>query len=150
MAEVVGVLSGSIAFAEVAVGAVRGAARLRQLWQDVKDVPDTVGALMLKIEILEPIIWSLEQGFSDGSAVETSFLIDDTPIKKSAELCRRTLDLFTQLVDDLSAEIAAARGFRRAKAKVKVALGKGTLAQFEQRMKDAIDYLSIAQSFHTQ
>ncbi|KAM0525874.1 hypothetical protein ACHAPS_004445 [Verticillium nonalfalfae] len=149
MAEVIGIVSGSLAFAEATAGSVRGIIRLRQLWNDVKDVPRAIEELMTQIEGLDHILWSLERNCND----ETLFLssADDEMLKKSTHYCRQTLNQFTRLVDDLTFDVKAARGFsRRTKAKLMVVLSKSTLAQYEQRMRDAILNLGIAQSFCTQ
>ncbi|EEY22338.1 predicted protein [Verticillium alfalfae VaMs.102] len=149
MAEVIGIVSGSLAFAEATAGSVRGIIRLRQLWNDVKDVPRAIEELMTQIEGLDHILWSLERNCND----ETLFLssADDEMLKKSTHYCRQTLNQFTRLVDDLTFDVNAARGFsRRTKAKLMVVLSKSTLAQYEQRMRDAILNLGIAQSFCTQ
>ncbi|RBQ69428.1 hypothetical protein VDGD_21556 [Verticillium dahliae] len=72
-------------------------------------------------------------------------------LKKSTHYCRQILNQFTRLVDALTIDVAAARGFsRRTKAKLMVVLSKSTLAQYEQRMRDAILILIAAQSFCTQ
>ncbi|KAF3356236.1 hypothetical protein VdG1_06330 [Verticillium dahliae VDG1] len=84
---------------------------------------------------------------------ETLFLssANDEMLKKSTHYCRQILNQFTRLVDALTIDVAAARGFsRRTKAKLMVVLSKSTLAQYEQRMRDAILILIAAQSFCTQ
>lgn len=144
MAEIVGAVASGFTLAGVAVGSARTVIRLRQLWSEVKDVPQAVQGLMLKIELFESIILEMEQTVMVTLTDKELALGPDSAIARSTEHCQRQLKGLSDLINDLEAAITAQKRSKRAVAKVKVVLGGSRLTEFERRMRDVVDILVIA------
>ncbi|KAK8862805.1 ankyrin repeat-containing protein [Apiospora arundinis] len=89
MAEVLGAVASGIALAEVAWKAGGAVSKLKRLWNETKNVPETIADLMIQIECLDPAIWEAETHF-----VHTGLppeLWDDAAARKSANCCRIAL-----------------------------------------------------------
>ncbi|CAJ2512991.1 Uu.00g011100.m01.CDS01 [Anthostomella pinea] len=76
--KVVGLVASSITLVEVAARLGAGALKLRELWQQVHDVPETITRLLQEIEILEPVLEQIaNEGGNHHSASDTFRLIFD-------------------------------------------------------------------------
>lgn len=144
MAEVVGVVASAFTLGGVAVGSSRLVIRLKHLWGEVKEVPATIQGLLEKISILESVLLEIEQVSLSPDPPNDNIPRPTMALKKSTEHCKRHVQLFVALVTDLEVEINSAKRTKRSMGKVKVVLGKGKLADFERRMRDAVDLLVIA------
>lgn len=146
MAEIVGAVASGFTLAGVAVGSARTVFRLKQLWSEVKEVPDTIQALMFKVELFESIILEMEQAIAAAPVLAEDTMDWGGAFARSSEHCQRQLKGLYDLIADLEAAITAQRRFKRGSAKVKVALGGSRLAEFERRMRDVVDILVITMS----
>jgi hypothetical protein len=146
MAEIVGAVTIGFTLAGVAVGSARTVFRLKQLWSEVKEILETIQALMFKVELFEPIILEMEQATKATPIIGQDVVDWGGAIGRSSEHCQRQLKGLYNLISDLEAAITAQRRFKRGSAKVKVALGGSRLAEFERRMRDVVDILVITMS----
>ncbi|KAK8005863.1 hypothetical protein PG991_012160 [Apiospora marii] len=143
MAEVLGAVASSIALAEVAGKAGGAVLKLKKLWEEINNVPETIADLMMQIECLDPAIWEAETHFQ--SALPP-LLWNDTAARKSAQCCRTALQKLTDLVDDLSIQINSTRRTSRKLAYLKVMLKKDELRSLEKRLETAVRMLQSAQN----
>ncbi|KAH6683549.1 hypothetical protein F5X68DRAFT_262983, partial [Plectosphaerella plurivora] len=144
MAEIVGAVASGFTLAGVAVSSARAVIRLRQLWSEVKEVPQSIQGLMLKVELFETIILEMEQTATVTPTDRQLTRGPDSAIARSTEHCQRQLKGLSDLINDLEAAITAQKRPKRMVAKVKVALGGSRLAEFERRMRDVVDTLTIS------
>lgn len=143
MAEVLGVAASGIAIAQISLqvgGAVR---KLKQLWNEVKDVPDDIADLMEHIDCLSLAVWESENNIEQNSL--PSIVWDDSASKLASTYCRKALRNLTTMIDELNLQIDNAKKGRRKIAAFQVLLKKDLLKKLEKRLENAIRTLSLAQ-----
>lgn len=141
MAELLGLVASAITVVEVAGHVATTVVALKRLWTEVRDVPETVNALMEQLEVLHPVLEDMESQFLD-----TRFKIkDDVSAKISMKYCRRAVSDLENLVNDMSRQIASTRRSRRMVAKVKVVIKKDLVLSYQERLKGALHLLSMSQ-----
>ncbi|KAK7955655.1 uncharacterized protein PG986_004877 [Apiospora aurea] len=143
MTEPLGVVASGIAVAQLGVATGGAVFKLRQLWGQVKDVPETISDLIERIDLIYPAVWDFEQQFSH--AALPSVLWDNTTAVRSVAYCRKALQKLSNVVDDLSVKIASRRGFQRKLVAARVVLKKDELKKLEEQLKIALDVLGFAQ-----
>ncbi|KAI1871865.1 hypothetical protein JX265_005851 [Neoarthrinium moseri] len=143
MAEVLSIFASGVAVAQVAGKAGGAVIKLKKLWDEVKDVPETIQCLMDQIDCLDPALWEAEQHIAQNEL--PAMLWNDSAAVRSAEYCRKALSKLTELVDDLAVQISSSRGLSKRLAKVKVVLKKDELGKLERRLETAVRLLQTAQ-----
>ncbi|KAI1875816.1 uncharacterized protein JN550_002102 [Neoarthrinium moseri] len=143
MAEVLSIFASGVAVAQVAGTAGGAVIKLKKLWDEVKDVPETIQCLMDQIDCLDPALWEAEQHIAQNEL--PAMLWNDSAAVRSAEYCRKALSKLTELVDDLAVQISSCRGLSKRLAKVKVVLKKDELRKLERRLETAVRLLQTAQ-----
>ncbi|KAK8135099.1 hypothetical protein PG984_007111 [Apiospora sp. TS-2023a] len=122
MAEVLGAVASSIALVEVAGKAGGAVIKLKKLWDETNNVPETIADLMMQIECLDPAIWE----------AETHFAQSTPPLSFGTMQPRGGIN-------------TAKRG-RRKLAYLKVMLKKDELRSLEKRLETAVRMLQSAQN----
>lgn len=143
MAETLGIVASGITVAQIASQAGGAVLKLKQLWDEVHDVPDTITDLMEQIDCLDPALWEAEQHFNHQNI--SPLLWDHTAARRSAEYCRKALEKLSEITSDLSALVRSRHTMRRKIGCVKVVLKKEQIKSVEQRLRNAIGMLQIAQ-----
>ncbi|KAI1464187.1 uncharacterized protein F4812DRAFT_453064 [Daldinia caldariorum] len=143
MAEALGVAASGIAVAQIAVQVGGAVIKLKQLWDEVKDVPDDVADLMDQIDCLDPVLWEAENSFN-GSGLPSTFW-DDLASRSTTTYCRKALRNLTTIVDDLNNQITNVKKGRRRITAVKVLLQKDLIQKLEKRLENAVRMLMLAQ-----
>ncbi|ETS75529.1 hypothetical protein PFICI_12473 [Pestalotiopsis fici W106-1] len=144
MAEVLGVVASGIAVVDAAGQIGSGIIKLRRLWSQVKDVPDTVNSLMQQLELLAVVMGEMETIYQS-SPVDASRPFNGQGMQLSMTRCREAMDALEDLVNKLTQHVDSQKRFKRAKAKLKVALGKDDLDQCHSRLNNAVQLLQVAQ-----
>lgn len=122
MAELVGLVSSTVALVGVAGNVAGRILKLKNFLSQVYDVPDKLSSLMREIEILEPVLFAMEREFNKNTLAGW----DDTPARLSLEYCYRALLDLNVLLDDLSKNIDSPKKLKKGKATMKVMLGNDT------------------------
>ncbi|KPM35107.1 hypothetical protein AK830_g11469 [Neonectria ditissima] len=144
MAEVVGLVASSFTLLEIAEKVTSGLFRLKRLWDEVKDVPETIGDILARLDVLLPVVVEIEKDFRDGS-----ISAGNSAQNLSLSYSQNAINELTFVIDDLSRNIESAKRFRRNSARVKVVLKKETLSKYEKKLEWAIQLLLLAQQLHT-
>lgn len=151
MAEVIGIVSSGIAIAQLAgsVGAV--AIKLNGLWQEIKDVPETIQYIMNHLSILGTIVNEMEtignsNSLHDSAAGQPH---RPSPSPLAIQQCQMACKDLENIVRDLSVDIESSRKRKRLMGKVAVVLKKDTLAKYEMRLQNAFQLLSLAHQVYT-
>ncbi|KAK7949323.1 uncharacterized protein PG986_010209 [Apiospora aurea] len=118
--------------------------KLKKLWDEVRNVPQTIADLMMQIECLDPAIWDAETHFAENELCP--LLWDPTAARKSTQCCRIALQKLSDLVGDLSMHIDSARRVKRKLSCLKVVLKKDELRTLEKRLETAVRMLQSAQN----
>lgn len=121
--------------------------KLKQLWQKVHEVPETIAYLMKEIEIIEPVLSEFEGNFDAHIAAFTtpSLAYDGAPAARSSAYCREALNDLRTLVEDLDGAIASEKKRKRVLAKIRVVLKKDIIKGFQGRLERATRLLQSAQ-----
>ncbi len=143
MAEIVGLVASSLALAEVAIKVGGTVTKLKRLWDEIQDVPQTIVDHMKQIEIADSIIWEMENEMKEHAKMNPT-VTQDIVMRNSIELCRQALQSLVDLVDDLRAQINAQKKMKKRIAKVKVCLKKELLVEHERRLQNAFSLLYAA------
>ncbi|KAH8781190.1 hypothetical protein F5883DRAFT_169007 [Diaporthe sp. PMI_573] len=147
MAEVLGAVASGLALAEVGLKVGGTVWKLKMLWQQVHEVPQTIRDLMRQIEIMDPIL-SDHETYLD---VQGAGFLEHLPthhgstVTPSAEYCREALNNLRRLVEDLNGAIESEKRSRRTFARMRVVLKKDTIKGFQDRLAMAIELLQLAQ-----
>jgi len=144
MAELLGVVASGIAVVQVAAEVGDRALALKRLWDEIKDVPETITSLVSQIEVLTPILDQINIDFSQFSLRPGSIIWNDKGAQICASHCRRAKEELSRLAEDLSAHVDSTKRSRRGIAKIKVVMKKETLAKYETRLSRSLQLLSLA------
>lgn len=147
MAEVLGAVASGLAVAETGLKVGGTLWKLRKLWQQVHEVPETVQALMRQIELMDPVLSDHETNFDVKSVAirQRSSTPNNSQALMSAEYCRKALNDLQSLVEDLDGAIESEKRIRRTFAKMKVVLKKDTIKEFQERLDRALKLLQCTQ-----
>lgn len=148
MAETFGIVAGSISVAEVASKAGGVVLKLKRLWNEIQNVPETIDDLMKQIEILDPLVWEMETEINERRASVNPILFNDSALRKSTEYCRHAVNDLTHLVDDLNSQVDTQRKLKRRLGRVRVVLKAQAIEDYERRLGKAVAFLNLAQQSH--
>ncbi|KAH6999568.1 hypothetical protein EDB80DRAFT_724903 [Ilyonectria destructans] len=144
MAEVVGLVASSLTLLEVADKVTRGLFQLKRLWDEVKDVPETIREILTRLDVLLPVVIEIDKDLQRGAAIS-----GNSAAVLSLSYCQNAINELTSVIDDLSRNIESVKGFRRNAARVKVVLKKDALSKYERKLEWSIQLLLLAQQLHT-
>ncbi|CAJ2514179.1 Uu.00g022980.m01.CDS01 [Anthostomella pinea] len=143
MAEILGAVASGIAIAQITGTAGGAVLKLKKLWSEVKNVPETITDLMEQIDCLDPALWEAEQQFSQTQLPPQ--LWNDVAAVRSAECCRKALAKLSEVVLNLSLKIKAQGRVKRGFSRAKVALKEDELDSLQRRLGIAARMLQSAQ-----
>lgn len=144
MAEVLGAVASSFAIAGVVVKGGTAIAKLRSLWAQVKDAPNTIDDLLVQLEILEPMLADFESQLAQECAPLRVGIFNNAGAVRSARYCRMVMDELKGIVSELSAEIESSRRKTRSVAKVRVVLKKDILSRLQEQLERAVRFMNLA------
>ncbi|ETS79806.1 hypothetical protein PFICI_07335 [Pestalotiopsis fici W106-1] len=143
MAEILGVAASGIAVATVACQIGSIVFELRQLWDQVQNVPEEINGYLRHIECLEPLL----------SESNTRFYWDSLPhnvrnnpvMVRTTQYCRESLEDMKEVVYQLDTELKSSRRKKRITT-LKVILKRNVLTRLEKRLENAVRLLGLAQN----
>ncbi|KAK6853839.1 hypothetical protein PG995_010651 [Apiospora arundinis] len=147
MAEPLGVVASGIAVAQLGVATGGAVLKLKQLWDQINDTPETISDLIERIDLIYPSVWEFEQQCSQYGLPPT--LWDNTTATRSLAYCRKALKKLSDVVDAFAAQIATRRGFRKRLVAFKVVLKKEELKRLEEQLRNSLEVLRYAQDAYT-
>ncbi|KAK4194494.1 hypothetical protein QBC40DRAFT_319443 [Triangularia verruculosa] len=121
MAEIVGLVASVITLADLAGRIATSAVALKRLWDEVKEVPESIVA---------------KTRDTIGNVGAPAF---------SLQYCRRAVADLESLVDDLRQQISSTQTLKRRIGKVRVSLKKGLMSSYQQRLQSVLSLLSLSQ-----
>lgn len=132
MAEVLGIVSGSIAVIQLAAGVGGTITKLVSLWDEIQDVPDTIQTLMATIQILGSTLQCIDRQ------------LDNTSAQLAVTHCEGAMRKLSELTENLAGMILSEKRTVRTKGKAKVVLRRGLLTKLETQLQGAVQLLSFA------
>lgn len=133
MAELLGTVASAIAVAEAGLMLGQTVLKLKRLWEDVQEVPNTIRNLMMELEILEPILQETE---SHETIIPQ--LQSDRLARLSSSYCRAGLLELRTLVDSLSKDIDSKKRREKYIGRIKITLNKNSIGVAEVKLQRAL------------
>ncbi|KAI8166403.1 hypothetical protein K4K54_008344 [Colletotrichum sp. SAR 10_86] len=144
MAEVLGVVSSAIAVAELAGKFGLSVMKLKQLWDEIQDIPEEMNRIMRQLEILKPVLAGMEADFVQQQRHKV-YSNSATNLHASIEYCRDAVNDLESLAEDLQARISTAKRSRRNITKLKVSFKKEDIRKYQERIGWALHLISLSQ-----
>ncbi|KAM0329485.1 hypothetical protein ACHAQA_004794 [Verticillium albo-atrum] len=115
--------------------------KLKQLWNEVKEVPDEVESILENLEAVGLTLKNLEKQLShDAIPPELRDHVLSSPLR----FARRAHTSLQEVIDTLNTELRGSKGIRKRFTSVKAVLRKPTLQQLERKLKFALNTLLLA------
>lgn len=144
MAEVLGVVSSAIAVAELAGKFGLSVMKLKQLWDEIQDIPEEMNRIMRQLEILKPVLAGMEADFVQQQR-HNVYSNSATNLHASIEYCRDAGNDLESLAEDLEVRISTAKRSRRNITKLKVSFKKEDIRKYQERIGWALHLISLSQ-----
>lgn len=135
MAELVGIIGSSIGIAQLAKGIVTASFKVKELLDEIKDVPKELQRYLGQIQLLAPLLADIND---DGPPALGNAL------RTAVAQCQQAAEELRKLAEDLQMRTSSGSKTRRKLRTVKVVLQKDTLAKHEKRLSAAMQMLSLA------
>lgn len=147
MAEPLSVVASGIAVAQLAVATGGAVLKLKKLWGQVNDAPETISDLIGRLELISSFVKDFERQCNQPGL--PPMLWDNSTATQSVDYCLRALTRLSNVVDDLSAKITSTSGFRKHLTAFKVVLKKDELKRLEEHLRNSLDVLRFPQEAYT-
>ncbi|KAK3935461.1 hypothetical protein QBC46DRAFT_453470 [Diplogelasinospora grovesii] len=140
--EVLGVSASVIAVVQIAGQFGSAVLKLKQLWNQIEDVPERIQDLLDHLDVLDPLVRQIESHFSDTSLPQEIW--DKESTRLSMTYCRGAISSFQDLVLDMSNAIKTSKALKRRVICTKIMLKQDTIKSLERKMKKAIQMLDLS------
>ncbi|TVY92243.1 hypothetical protein LAWI1_G003220 [Lachnellula willkommii] len=147
MAETLGVVAGGIAVTQFSAQVASGVMKLKNYWEQVKNVPAEMSYLLREIESLNLILCHIQD--DQASQCEPVSVGNGIHLRQSLELCQQGSAELGALVNELAAKIEGKHGLKKKLGSAKVVLKKEEIKVLKRRMKSTIRLLSLSYQCHT-
>ncbi|KAM0635699.1 hypothetical protein ACHAPW_001365 [Verticillium nonalfalfae] len=142
MAEIVGLVASSFALAEVVGKIGGGVLKLKRMWDEVKDVPESIQDLFKRLDLILPMVARIARDIETGATV-----FDDMEAVESCILsCQQVISDEATMMNDLIVQIDATKRVKRVRDMVRVALKRDVLERHEKKLEGMIQILMLAHS----
>ncbi|KAG5657031.1 hypothetical protein KAF25_011200 [Fusarium avenaceum] len=141
MAEILGLASSIITIVGVAGKLGTSTVRLKRLWDEVQDVPESIKRCIDHLELLAPAIEEMDNEFE-----QTRHMVqNDSAAKRSLEYSRRAVETLETLVRDMEIQITTSRKRKRFVAQFKVMIKKEVIEAHQRRLDSTLQLVSLSQ-----
>jgi predicted nucleic acid-binding Zn-ribbon protein len=141
MAEILGLASSIITIVGVAGKLGTSTIRLKRLWDEVQDVPESIRRCIDHLELLAPAIEEMDNEFQ-----QTRHMVqNDSAAKRSLEYSRKAVETLETLVRDMESQITATRKRKRFVAQFKVMIKKEVIEEHQRQLNSALQLISLSQ-----
>lgn len=138
MAEALGIVASGIAVGQLTAEIGRSIVKLKGLWDEVKEAPDTVQCMIDELDLLQLTLEGIEKDMDDKTAA--IFVPALEPVMKHCQAAGQSL---SNIANDFKSQITASRSARRGLGKLRVALDKDVIQKHANRLQSAIRLLSL-------
>lgn len=144
MAEILGFVASVVSVTQVAGKVSVIVMKLQRLWSEVKDVPESINALMMHLELLYPMLSEMEKQYNQAPATVQA----DRLAILSLDHARQAAQNLEKLVEDLHQQLESTRRVKRGVSKAKAVLRKDLICTYKERLQNALQLLSLSQQAH--
>ncbi|TDZ51514.1 hypothetical protein CTRI78_v007600 [Colletotrichum trifolii] len=143
MAEAIWLVSSIITVVGVAGKLGISVIKLRKLWDEVQDVPESIHQLIIQLELLKPVLAQMEAEFINPEhGVNSSTAL---AANMSLQYCVDAVGNLETLVEDLGRQVSAAKKSKRSYAKFKVTFKKDVIKSYQEKIQFSLQVLSFLQ-----
>jgi hypothetical protein len=139
MAEVVGIISGSIAIGQAAAAIASSLIKLKELWNEFRDVPQELVFLVRQIEILHLLFEENET-----QVIRAGPISPPRSVERAFELVNNGAQELDALVEELQLGLKQRQGWKAKVATAKVVLKNSQIKRCKTRLKATIALLNLA------
>jgi len=136
MAEAIGVVASGVGIAGFAGQTLESVLKLKQLWDDVRDVPEDIAMLLEEIELFTDQLTVIETHYQQILASSNS----QPGLNRYLAFCGK----IAKSLDDIVIDIRTLLRTRKRFATVKMVLKKETIAKYKSRLESAKTMLTLA------
>ena len=129
MAEALGAVASGIAVTQLTVEIGRSIVKLKSLWDEVNEVPETVQFMIDELDLLQLTLRETEKDLDEESAV--TYVPALEPVARHCQSVGKSL---SQLANDFKYQITTSRSAKRGLGKLRVALKKDVIQRHEHRL----------------
>ncbi|KAM0322182.1 hypothetical protein ACHAQA_009672 [Verticillium albo-atrum] len=140
--EIVGLITSSVALAEVIAKVGKGIINLKRMWDEVKDVPTTIQTLFNRLD--NTFIVAL-QAAQDLDLIALR-LLDNAALRICNFHCKTALGKVNTFAYNLSASIDPTKKFKIEVGGVQVALEKAVLTRYEKKFGGIIQLSTLVEA----
>lgn len=139
MAEALSAVASGIAITQLTLDIGRSIVKLKSLWEEFKEVPETVQFMIEELSLLQLTLKETEKDL--GKETAAAYIPALEPVTRH---CQSVGNSLSQLASDFKCQIAATRSPKRGLGKLRVTLKKDVIQRHEHRLQSAIRLLSLA------
>lgn len=136
------VAASGIAVFQAASSVVKSINRTRELWRQVKDVPEEIAELIDELELLEPLFSTIEAQFNSSDMLPPYW--DATYAMMSLDRCRRAHATLSEMILELDARLSSKKGAKRMVAAAKILPKRASIDRYKSRLSASIRLLQYA------
>jgi hypothetical protein len=141
MAELLGLASSIITVVGVAGKLGTSTIRLKRLWDEVQDVPDSIQRCIEHLELLAPAIEEMDDEFQ-----RTRIMVqNDSAAKRSLEYSRKAVATLESLARDMESQLITTKKGRRLAAQLKVRMKKEVIEEHQQQLQSVLQLVILSQ-----
>ncbi|KAK8128763.1 hypothetical protein PG984_009871 [Apiospora sp. TS-2023a] len=134
MAEILGAVASGISIAQFAGIIIKTSFRIKNLLEEMKEIPQELQRHLAQIQILAPLLVEIDHGPS----------ISNGALIAAAEQCRQAALELDAFATELSHQLQSSKGSTRRFRSFQVVLQKNTLASHEKRVHATMQMLMLA------
>lgn len=143
MAEVIGVVSGAIAFATVVIQLGRSIATLKDFCDQLNDSPDEIRRLIREIEIYGLILTDIDEDLSQESGLIP--LRNSKHIRQCLDLCKEASENLASLCANISQDTRPLKNLRQVYKSTRLVMKRGKIEKYSARLQKVIQLLMLSQ-----
>ncbi|TVY45721.1 hypothetical protein LSUB1_G000383 [Lachnellula subtilissima] len=147
MAEALGVVASGIAVTQLATQVASSVIKLKNCWEQIKNVPTEISYLLREVDSLKLILCHIQD--DQASQWEPNSVGNGVHLRQSLELCKQGSAELETLVNELGAKIEGKHGLKKKLGSAKVVLKNEEIKVMKRRLKSTIRLLSLSYQCHT-
>ncbi|KAJ5137063.1 hypothetical protein N7448_005617 [Penicillium atrosanguineum] len=147
MAEVIGIVSGTITFATVVAQISKSVIQIKDCWSQIRDAPNELQELIAELEIYDLFLREIEQNLSSGPLANATEMSEHS--FQSLGVCRKAAESLQIISKDIAKDLRPSGRFRRSYFSVKIVLQKGKVEKYKARLSNSIRLLSFSQQCYS-
>lgn len=135
-----------IAFTQAAKAVTQCIIATKELWKQVKDLPEEIQSVTAELQIWAPLFADLESQLNE-SEIPLSFW-DDKTARTGLEFAKSARLNFESFVNDLSDHLNSKKGIKRKVAATRICLRREAWERFEKKLARSLNLLQHSIQFY--